>query len=164
MTLDFYGVWCLGFIAIRCKLIKPNCFLACPAITLCLEWALLAANVSASGTCLRLPRPISDAPFTADCILKPCRGKGLIFLSSFGWGFNICEEGAKRVTGKLLRASSQRKTLPLKCGRWRYKRSGFACCPEQMVESNHFSVLIHRQITYFLMQWHSQASSTSQVQ
>lgn len=121
MTLDFYGVWCLGFMTIRCKLIKPNCFLACRAITLCLEWTLLAANVSASGTCLGLTKPISDAPFTADCILKPCRGKGLIFLSSFGWGFNICEEGAERVTGKLLRASSQRKTLPLKCGRRRYK-------------------------------------------
>lgn len=32
-----YGVWCLGLTFIKCKLIKPNCFLACPGASPCVQ-------------------------------------------------------------------------------------------------------------------------------
>lgn len=34
---SYYGVWCLGFMSIKCMLIKPNCLLACPSASPCVQ-------------------------------------------------------------------------------------------------------------------------------
>lgn len=84
--------------------------------------------------------------FAIYCILKPCRGNGVIFLSSFGWGFNVCEEGAKLVTGKLLAASLWKKYL------WMMKvQETWVCMLPRVSGGNEPFFCLNSPIIYFLM-------------
>lgn len=73
---------------------------------------MLAANVFASGTCPCLSRHILDIPFAVVCILKHYKGKGSPSSPHLDEDLiNICAKGTKLATGKLSRASSERKKL-----------------------------------------------------